>query len=103
MSKVRKSSVDGTRRLIKAHIPYRADDFTHGKKTGVNVREVDRRSDGFENFDDVLTQADAFTPPHRRGKRRNDHSLTPPDEDEEDDEDGEMDMEIDDSAFAPFW
>ncbi|KAL5532775.1 MIF2 [Sanghuangporus sanghuang] len=99
MSKARKSNIDGTHRPLKAHIPYRADDFTHGKKTGINVREVDRRSDGFEKFDDVLTQADAFTPPHLRGRRRANRSLSPPDE-EEDDEDGEMDMEIDDTMIT---
>ncbi|EJD02264.1 uncharacterized protein FOMMEDRAFT_86864 [Fomitiporia mediterranea MF3/22] len=98
MSKPRKSSIDGARRTTKAHIPFRADDLTHGKKTGFNVREVDRRSDGFEKFDDVLNQADAFTPPHMRGRRRNyNRELTPPDEDEFD-ENGEMSMDIDDSA-----
>ena len=98
MSKARKSSIDGTRRILKAHIPFRADDFTHGKKTGINVREVTRRSDGFEEFGDVLHQADDFTPPHLRGRRYADRSPTP--EEEEVDEDGEMSMDIDTSAYS---
>ncbi|THH12011.1 hypothetical protein EW145_g281 [Phellinidium pouzarii] len=94
MSKGRKSSVDNSRRTLKAHIPYRADDLTQGKKTGVNVREVDRRSDGFESFGEVLNQADVFTPPHVRARRRNHHSTSPV---TEYDENGEMSMELDDS------
>lgn len=93
MSKARKSSVDPVRRpLTKAHIPYRADDLTHGKKTGVTVREVDRRSDGFEPFGELLTQADGLTPPNARTKRRRRFpSLVP-----EVDENGEMSMDLDD-------
>ncbi|KAI5116067.1 hypothetical protein M0805_005580 [Coniferiporia weirii] len=96
MSRPRKSSVDNARRPLKAHIPYRADDLTHGKKTGVNVREVDRRSDGFESFGEVLTQADVVTPPHMHARRRTRRS---PSLVAEYDEDGEMSMELDDSRM----
>ncbi|KAH8117000.1 Mif2/CENP-C like-domain-containing protein [Phellopilus nigrolimitatus] len=96
MSKARKSSIDSGRRALKAHIPYRADDLTHGKKTGVNVREVDRRSDGFESFGEVLTQADVVTPPHMRARRRT-ISRRSPSPMTEYDENGEMSMELDDT------
>lgn len=92
MSQSRKSSVDNARRP-KAHIPYRADDLTHGKKTGVNVRVVDRKSDGFESFGEVLTQADVVTPPHLRRRKKGNRSPSPV---AEFDENGEVSMDLDD-------
>ena len=90
----------GTQRRLKAHIPFRADDQTMGKKTGMNVRVVDRHSDGFESFGEVLGQADDHTPIRVRGKRKSTRSPTPDDE-EEIDEDGEMSMELDDRKCKP--
>lgn len=96
MPMARKSSVDPTRRpLTKAHIPYRADDFTHGKKTGVTVREVDRRSDGFEPFGELLTQADGLTPPNAGTKRRRRSASMI----REVDENVEVSMELDNCAL----
>lgn len=97
MSQARKSSIDPTRRgVLKAHIPYRADDLTHGKKTGMTVKYVDRKSDGFEPFGEVLNQADKATPPHVRNKRR--HRRSPSPVAELFDENGEMSMELDEST-----
>jgi centromere protein C len=95
MSQGRKASVDSNRRTTqKSHIPYRADDLGHGKKTGVTVDYVDHNSDDFETFEKVLTQADVVTPPHKRGRKKK----RPTSPMEEFDEDGEMSMELDDSA-----
>ena len=93
MSQGRKSSVDNARRGPKAHIPYRADDLTQGKKTGVNVRVVDRTSDGFESFGEVLGQADVVTPPHVRTRGRGNRTPSPV---AGYDETGEMSMDVDD-------
>lgn len=97
MSQTRKSSVDNVRRGVpKAHIPYRADDLTHGKKTGINVKVVDRRSDGFESFGEVLGQADVVTPPNNRTKKGARRSTSPV---ADYDENGEMSMELDDREW----
>ena len=95
MSQGRKVSVDPNRRATKSHIPYRADDLGHGKKTGVSVEYIDHNSDDFEPFDKVLTQADAVTPPHRRGRRKKRATSPIP----EFDEDGEMSMELDEGMY----
>lgn len=88
----RRSSV-GTSKRDKAHVPYRGDNPDVGKKTGVTVKRVIARGDGFEPFEQLLQQADQRTPPAKKRKRRGDS------EPEEDivDEDGEQDMELDDS------
>ncbi|KAF9473012.1 hypothetical protein BDN70DRAFT_867845 [Pholiota conissans] len=92
----RKSSVGGAARRgpQKAHIPYRGDNPEVGKKTGIAVQHVERKSDGFEPFEEVLQQADGRTPPRPKGRKK---SLGRMDryEDDYDDEDGEMSMQLD--------
>ena len=100
MSRPRQSSMGGTQRRMKAHIPFRADDQRVGKKTGMSVGVVDRHSDGFESFGEVLGQADEHTPVRVRGKRKSMRSPTPDDDEETEDEDGEMSMELDDRKHA---
>ena len=99
MSKPRRSSVDLSRKPLKAHRPYRGDDFTQGKKTGLNVREVDRRSDGFESFGEVLGQADGFLPSEFRTNIRK-RFITPDEGEDTDDENGVMSMDIEESMFT---
>ena len=95
MSQGRKSSISDVRRgALKAHVPYRADDLTQGKKTGISVKYVHRNSDGFESFGEVLDQADGVTPPHVRAKRKGRREPSP-----EEDRDGEVSMEIDNCAY----
>ena len=73
----------------KPHIPYRGDDPNVGKKTGIPVpRSILRTSDGYEPFNDVLSQA--VTPPPRRKKKRVSEV-----EEEEEDEFGEASMDVD--------
>jgi centromere protein C len=94
----RKSSVGAARRgLQKAHIPYRGDNPEVGKKTGIAVQHVERKSDGFEPFEEIMQQADSRTPPKPKGKKRK--SSAPIQEDELD-EDGEMSMELDDDSTS---
>ncbi|KAI0331063.1 hypothetical protein GY45DRAFT_1322755 [Cubamyces sp. BRFM 1775] len=94
----RKSSLGNLRRGPQKYIPYRADDFQHGKKTGIAVGYVDRMSDEFEPFDKVISQADNRTPfrPQIVRKKR---AKTPIVERPEPEEDpyGEMSMELEDS------
>ncbi|KAH9917445.1 Mif2/CENP-C like-domain-containing protein [Fomitopsis serialis] len=98
----RKSSVGGARRAPTKYIPYRADDFQHGKKTGMAVAYVDHRSDEFEPFDKVMSQADQRTPPRVQNSRKR-RAQTPKPKTprtpavQEVDEDGEMSMELEDS------
>lgn len=100
----RKSSVGGARRGAQPYIPYRADDYQHGKKTGIAVEYVDRRSDDFEPFEKVISQADKRTPPrvqNARKKRTPKPKIPKTPVIEEDDENGEMSMELEDSeCFA---
>ncbi|KAF8625576.1 hypothetical protein AX15_005298 [Amanita polypyramis BW_CC] len=94
----RKSSIGDARRGIqKAHIPYRGDNPAVGKKTGIAVRNVERMSDGFEPFEEVMQQADKRTPPPLAKARRKKKSVVV--EDEEPDENGEMSMELDNSPM----
>jgi centromere protein C len=58
------------------------------------VQHVERKSDGFEPFEEIMQQADKRTPPKPKGRKR--ISSAPAYEDEPD-EDGEMSMELDDS------
>jgi centromere protein C len=91
----RKSSVGAARRgPQKAHIPYRGDNPEVGKKTGIAVQHVERKSDGFEPFEEIMQQADNRTPPKPKGKKR---KSSAPIQEDEFDEDGEMSMELDDS------
>lgn len=89
----RKSSLGGTRRgPHKAHIPYRGDNPGVGKKTGIQVNHVDRDSDGFEPFENLMQQqADGVTPPHLVSKKRKKSMVL----DDDFDEDGEQSMDID--------
>ncbi|KAF8630435.1 hypothetical protein AX17_005412 [Amanita inopinata Kibby_2008] len=97
----RKSSIGGARRGIqKAHIPYRGDNPAVGKKTGIAVRNVERKSDGFEPFEEVMLQADKRTPPPLVKSRRKKKSVVI--EEEEYDENGEMSMELDNSPMPYF-
>lgn len=101
-SSVRKSSVGlaGRRGPQKAHIPFRADDLEHGKKTGLAVTYVDHKSDDFEPFSEVMQQADGRTP--ARKKRKSTVTKKTVVEEEVGDEDGEMSMELDNSTrFTP--
>ncbi|KAF8237718.1 hypothetical protein L208DRAFT_1375521 [Tricholoma matsutake] len=96
----RKSSLGAARRgPQKAHIPYRGDNPEVGKKTGIAVRHVERKSDGFEPFEEIMEQADKRTPPKPKGRNRK--SSVPIQEDESD-EDGEMSMELDDAPMQYF-
>ncbi|KAJ8483094.1 hypothetical protein ONZ45_g14715 [Pleurotus djamor] len=95
----RKSSIGiSTRRASqqKGYIPYRGDNPEVGKKTGIAVRHVERKSDGFEPFEEVMRQADARTPPRPKSKKQ---KVQLPSID--DDEDGEMSMELDDNNNTP--
>ncbi|KAF7367315.1 CENP-C-C domain-containing protein [Mycena sanguinolenta] len=76
----------------KPHIPYRGDDPAVGKKTGLKIPSIPRRSDGYEPFNDLLSQA--VTPPPRPKKKRVSEAEEE-DEDEEDDEFGEASMDVD--------
>ncbi|KAM6500138.1 Mif2/CENP-C like domain containing protein [Amanita muscaria] len=92
----RKSSIGGARRGIqKAHIPYRGDNPAVGKKTGIAVRHVERKSDGFEPFEEIMQQADMRSPPPLAGKRRKKKSFIV----EVEDENGEMSMDLDNSPM----
>lgn len=90
-------SSHGGRRTGKAYVPYRGDQMAVGKRTGVTIREVQRQSDGFENFEEVMNQNDPRTPPIVKKKAKK----TPvrKNEPEVPDDDGEMSMDLDDSAF----
>jgi centromere protein C len=93
----RKSSVGGARRgPQKAHVPYRGDNPEVGKKTGIKVQQVERKSDGFEPFEEILQQADERTPPRPKGRKKSLAMMGRHDQDDDyDDEDGEMSMQLD--------
>ncbi|KAJ7770203.1 Mif2/CENP-C like-domain-containing protein [Mycena maculata] len=93
----RKSSVGAARRAVqKSHVPYRGNDPTVGRKTGLHVRSVPRGSDGFEPFDQVLEQGAREIPVRARKKKSVPQDDEDEDEDEdEDDQDGEMSMDVD--------
>ncbi|KAG6905770.1 hypothetical protein DXG01_000837 [Tephrocybe rancida] len=97
----RKSSIGTARRgPQKAHIPYRGDNPEVGKKTGIAVRHVERKSDGFELFDELIEQADKRTPPKLKVAKKRKQSIAAPEEDL--DQYGEMSMELDDSPRQYF-
>ena len=87
----RKSSLGTRRGPPRQHIPFRADDLARGKKTGMAVAYVDRNSDEFEPFEQVIKQADNRSPPRIKSKKKR-MSIAPPVE--EVDEDGEMSMDL---------
>lgn len=94
----RKSSLGGVRRgPQKAHIPYRGDNPEVGKKTGIAVQHVERKSDGFEPFEEIMQQADKRTPPKPKGRKK---KQSIPVYEDEYDEDGEMSMELDSTCSA---
>ena len=92
----RKSSLGTRRGPPRQHIPFRADDLARGKKTGMAVAYVDRNSDEFEPFEQVIKQDDNRTPPRIKSRKKR-ISIAPPVELEEVDEDGEMSMDLADS------
>ncbi|KAJ7355819.1 Mif2/CENP-C like-domain-containing protein [Mycena albidolilacea] len=87
----RKSSIGGAR-LQKSHVPYRGDDPTVGRKTGISVAPVPRGSDGFEPFEELIGQIHDSGRPRKRVRRSSERGDG---EDEEEDEDGEMSMDVD--------
>jgi centromere protein C len=91
----RKSSIGASRRAQqRAHLPFRADDLRHGKRTGLPVPTIEHKSDDFEPFDEILSHAAAWRGQNKRpasGKKRK--SVVPLYEDEDG---GEMSMELDD-------
>lgn len=92
---VRKSSVNNSRRGPQPYIPYRGDDFFHGKRTGVPIEPVEHGSDEFEPFDVLLKQAtNVKAPTPKVPKRKKRTPKTPVIVEPEYDEDGEMDMDI---------
>ncbi|KAJ3552142.1 hypothetical protein NM688_g4308 [Phlebia brevispora] len=93
----RKSSMGGSRRGPQKYIPYHADDLQRGKRTGIAVGYVDRNSDEFEPFDQVIRQADLRTPPKPKMHSKKKRAPKTPVVDWED-EDGEMSMELEDSV-----
>ena len=97
----RKSSVGNVRRGPQKYIPYRADDFQHGKKTGIAVGYVDH-TDEFEPFEKVMSQADQRTPFRVQGARKKRGPKTPvhavQEQFDDEDEDGEISMELGNSA-----
>ena len=97
----RKSSLASSRNGPKKYIPYRADDFQHGKKTGMIVETVDH-TDEFEPFDKVIGQADKHTPYRVQNSRKRRVTKTPVavENNFDDDEYGEVSMELDDSTFT---
>ncbi|KAF5365797.1 hypothetical protein D9615_010691 [Tricholomella constricta] len=98
-SSARKSSLGAARRgPQKAHIPYRGDNPEVGKKTGIVVQHIERKSDGFEPFEELIQQADKRTPFKPKGRKKK--SIPIPEE--EFDEYGEMSMELDDSPMQYF-
>ena len=91
----RKSSLGNSRRgPQKAHIPYRGDNPEVGKKTGIAVQHVERKSDGFEPFDEVIQAADVITPPKRKA-RKSSLAAARYRDDDDDEENGEQSMQID--------
>ena len=99
----RKSSLGISRRgPLKAHIPYRGDNPEVGKKTGVAVRHVDRQSDGFELFEQLLEQADERTPPRPKGRKKSLTSGAYQDEDDYSDDGGEESMQLDSMYLFEF-
>lgn len=95
----RKSSIGTARRGPQKYIPYRADDLQHGKRTGYAVGYVERNSDEFEPFEQVIRQADLRTPPKPKNKKKRAPKTKTPII-EVDDGDGEMSMELDDSECS---
>ena len=93
---VRKSSVGAARRgPIKPHLPYRGDTGEVGKKTDLTIPQVERKSDGFEPFEEVLRRMDDAIPltPQRK-------SVVPIVDPECDGKDGEIPMQLDSMSIC---
>ena len=90
-----RNSMTGSRRGPQKYIPYRADDLQHGKRTGLTVAYVERNSDEFEPFDQVMRQLDLRTPPKPKMQHKKKRGPKTPIVEPEDDEYGEMSMELD--------
>ncbi|KAJ7745502.1 Mif2/CENP-C like-domain-containing protein [Mycena olivaceomarginata] len=73
----RKSSIGGAR-LLKSHVPYRGDDPTVGRKTGISVAPVPRGSDGFEPFEELMGQIHDSGRPAEEGPIQNYSNTRPP-------------------------
>ena len=94
---VRKSSVGAARRgPIKPHLPYRGDTGEVGKKTGLTIPQVERKSDGFEPFEEILRRMDDVMPLMSKRKR----SVVPIVDPEYDGKDGEMPMQLDSMSIC---
>jgi centromere protein C len=94
----RKSSIGGAR-LLKSHVPYRGDDPTVGRKTGISVAPVPRGSDGFEPFEELMGQIHDSGRPRKRVRRSSERGDGG---DGEEDEDGEMSMDVDSGFLVVF-
>ncbi|KIL00091.1 hypothetical protein PAXRUDRAFT_822038 [Paxillus rubicundulus Ve08.2h10] len=92
----RRSSLSTRRGPPRQHIPFRADDLARGKRTGIPVQYVDRNSDEFEPFDELMKQVDNRLPPRIKPKEKHVLVVTPVPE--ELDEDGEMFMDLADTG-----
>lgn len=89
---VRKSSVGIARRgPIKPYLPYRGNAGEVGKRTGLTIPQVERKSDGFEPFEEVLRRMDDVMPLMPKRKK----SIVPIVNPEYDEMDGEMSMQLD--------
>lgn len=98
----RKSSLGTSRRVPAKYIPYHADDYQRGKRTGLVVGYIEHNSDEFEPFEQVMNQADQRTPPRVQGVRKKRITKTPvvqQPEETTDDENGEMSMELEESEW----
>jgi centromere protein C len=101
----RKSSLGGISRRgpLKAHVPYRGDNPEVGKKTGIAVQHVERQSDGFEPFEQILQQADGRTAPRPKGRKKSFTAAAHQDRDQDQDDDsdygGEESMQLDSKYF----
>ncbi|KAI6036388.1 Mif2/CENP-C like-domain-containing protein [Pisolithus microcarpus] len=90
------STSSGQRKMdnlaVRSKARFRADDLERGKKTGIAVQYVDRNSDEFEPFAEVMKQADNRTPPRIKSKKKRIVVVSPVLD--EFDEDGEMSMDL---------
>ncbi|KIY70417.1 hypothetical protein CYLTODRAFT_488092 [Cylindrobasidium torrendii FP15055 ss-10] len=92
----RSSTGSAFRRNEKPYKPYRGDQLAVGKRTGVLIRPVERHSDGFEDFDEVMLQKDPRTPPNKRKKiRKTPAKSRAPSLAPDEPSDGEVSMELD--------
>ena len=67
-----------------------------GKKTGLIIPQVERKSDGFEPFEEVLRRMDDAMPLIPKRKK----SVVPIDDPEYNEKDGEMSMQLDSMSIC---